>query len=116
MKRLLIVLALLFGPPASAADDPILFRAISSLSLTGLTNIRPATSTAAISSFTRYVRAVCSVNCYFATTPTPIVEASTKPIYLPGGLPEYFVVTPGEYYVIRSDSATGTFYVTEMDR
>ena len=116
MKRLLIVLALLLGAPAYAADDPVIFRAVSSIRITGLTNVYPATSTAAISAFVRYVRAVCTVNCFFATTATPLVEANTRPIWLPGGIPEYFVVTPGQYVFVRSDSSSGTLYVTEMDR
>jgi hypothetical protein len=44
------------------------------------------------------------------------VAATTKPIFLPGGLPEYFVVTPGQHLLVRTDSASGTLYLTEMDR
>ena len=115
MKRLLIVLALLLGTPAHAADDPIMFRPVSSLVLTGLTTVYPSTSTA-INPFVKYIRALCTVNCLMAIVSTPIVAGTSKPVFLPAAVPEYFVVTPGQFVIVRTDTASGSFYLTEMDR
>jgi hypothetical protein len=115
MKRLLILLALLLPAQARAADDPIMFRPVSSMVLTGLTNIHPATGTA-FNSYVRYIRALCTVNCLMAVVSTPIVAGSSRPVYLPGGLPEYFVVTPGQHVLVRTDTASGVLYINELDR
>lgn len=115
MKRILIVLALLCVQPARAADDPTMFRAVSSLVLTGLTNVYPSTSTA-FNPFIRYIRALCTVNCLMAVVSTPIVVGTSKPVFLPASVPEYFVVTPGQHVIVRTDTASGSLYLTEMDR
>jgi hypothetical protein len=115
MKRLLIVALLLLAGPARA-DEPVTFRPLTGFILTNLTNIYVATSTKAMGSQTRWARFLCTVNCHMAVQVTPIVVTVSAPVFLQAGVPEYFIVTPGSYVIVRSDSASGALHVTEMTR
>src|SRR5688572_8906808 len=104
MKRLLIVLALLLSTPPPA-QAPLMFRAITGQVLSSLTTVSSTTSGRAIGQFTEYLRALCTADCHFAVMVTPIVQAASVPIFLPGGVPEYFRVGGGQYVIVRADSA-----------
>ena len=61
---------------------------------------------------THHVRVVSSVRCHVAFGASP--TATTSDAYVPAGVAEYFVVTPGQKLsAIRAGSTSGNFYVTE---
>jgi 2-methylaconitate cis-trans-isomerase PrpF len=117
MKRLLLALFLLWAAPALAQNEPVTFRPLTGYTITSLTTTPAGTnSTKAFESQTRWVRALCTVACHIAFMVTPINTAISTPVYLPAGIPEYFVVSSGGYVKVRADSTTGTLYITEMGR
>jgi hypothetical protein len=114
MKRLLIVLVLMFSTPAAA--QPEILRAVSSVVITSLTSTSPITSTA-FNPYASTVRVLCTVTCLLAVVSTPIVVGSSVPVYLPANTVEYFKVTPGQHVLVRSGlQAGGQLFLSEMDR
>ncbi len=114
MKRLLIALALLCSP-AAAQESPIM-RPVSSVVLTSLVTTSPITSTQ-FNAQIRVARMICTVSCLVAVVSSPIVAATSKPVFLAQNVREYFAVTPGQIVLVRSEGASGgVLYLNEMDR
>lgn len=117
MKRLLFALCILLGATtAFAQTEPVTFRPLTGFTIQNITNTSGTNSTKAFESQTRFARVMCSVNCFVAFMVTPINAAISNPVFLSALVPEYFVVSPGQYVRVKSDTATGTLYVTEMGR
>ena len=117
MKRLLLALCFLLGSvPAFSQIEPVTFRPITGYTILNITNTAGTNSIKAFDAQTRFARVVCSVNCFVAFLVTPINAALSTPVFLPALVPEYFVVGAGQYVRVKSDTATGTLYVTEMGR
>lgn len=66
----------------------------------------------AVGAYTHIVRVVCSSNAYIAFGAAPI--ATTGDVYMQAGVPEYFIITPGQKVSAIQASAGGTLSVTEM--
>jgi len=62
----------------------------------------------------RVIRVVLTSAGYIAIGAAP--TATTSDIYMPAGVPEYFVVSPGVKVSAIQAAAGGTLHVTEMDR
>jgi hypothetical protein len=123
MKRLLLVLCFLLGAaPALAQVEPFTFRPITGFKLTGLTTVSDVTShtNKAFDAQTRYVRAVCTASCLVAFQIIPLSginnAALSVPVFLPGNVPEYFIVPANGMVRVRASTATGDLYITEMGR
>ena len=74
-----------------------------------------STSTANTTAFqagTKAVRVISNTNCHirFGQSPTAVITDSK----LAPGLPEYFVVTPGQKIAAIRTTTTGKLYVTEV--
>jgi hypothetical protein len=76
------------------------------------TSVAAAISTA-ISTGTNVVRVSTTTGAYikFGATPT---AAATNSAYIAGGMPEYFVVTPGQKVSAVRAATSGTMTVTEV--
>lgn len=66
----------------------------------------------AVGSQTRVVRVVTTTAAYAAIG----TSATTTDVYMPAGVPEYFLVTPGEKISAVQVSSGGNLHVTEMTR
>ena len=62
---------------------------------------------------TYQVRVVATSAC-FIKVGNGTLTATTSDVYLPGGVIDYVIVTPGESIAAIQASAGGTLYVTEM--
>jgi hypothetical protein len=120
MKRLLLVLCFLLGAaPALAQVEPFTFRPITGFKLTGLTTVSDVTTNTlkAFDAQTRYVRAVCTASCLVAFQLSGSNNAALSvPVFLPGNVPEYFIVPANGMVRVRASTATGDLYITEMGR
>jgi len=70
------------------------------------------TITNAIGSETYVVRVLATTVAFVSFTGT----ATTADVYMPAGVAEYFVVTPGQKVSAIQSASGGTLYVTEMTR
>lgn len=62
---------------------------------------------------TYQVRVVATSAC-FIKIGNGTLTATTSDVYLPAGVVDYVIVTPGESIAAIQASASGTLYVTEM--
>ena len=59
------------------------------------------------------VRLVATSDCHVAFGPTsPVAVADGTCIFLPAGIPEYFVLNPGDKVAVIQDSLAGSLFVT----
>lgn len=65
-----------------------------------------------VGNFIQVVRLIATSACYVKEG-TSTVTATTNDMYLPAGVAEYFIVSPGNYIAAIQVSAGGTLDVTE---
>ena len=72
------------------------------------------TITNAVGSETQVIRVVLTSAGFVAIGASP--TATTSDMYMPAGVPEYFIVRPGQKVSAVQSASGGTLYVTEMTR
>jgi len=88
----------------------------------GLPAIKPATASSKISIGaasapsaaiqSKMVRLVATSDCHvaFGTNPTAVADGTC--LFLPAGIPEYFVVNPGDKVAVIQDAAAGSLFIS----
>ncbi len=118
--RILIFLTALFvlAFPAGAAEEPVIYRAASSYSITSSTTSKATTD--AIGPFIRVVRVHPTEDAFIlfgiSSSSRPLVATAATSIFLPADKTEYFWTSPGRYIAVIRDSTDGIVYISEMDR
>lgn len=112
--RLAIIAGLLTTASVAIAAEPVTFFPIYSETVT-YSGTPGLTAQAVTNSQTR-VRLVCDSDCFVAVSQGSTTAATSSPVYLPNGVPEYFIVKAGSQIMVIQDSASGSLYVTHMSR
>ena len=72
---------------------------------------------AAFSSGVQEIRLVATVDCYVLISPAGTAVTTTTGVFLPAGIPEYFIADGGALLtVISATIATGNLNVVELAR
>lgn len=90
---------------------------IQALGLGAVQNVAIGASSAqstAVSSSTKIVRLVATVDCWIVEGANP-TASSTTGAYLPAGAPEYIRINPGDKVAVIQASSSGTLNMVECD-